>query len=115
MTVFTEPELAHVGMSSVQAASALGADAITVTRYEYAGDSRTQIYGETLGFIKLVFRRADARLLGAQIAGMDAAQLIAPLALAVEQRLGAAALADTAFPHPMIGEGINKAARAFHQ
>ncbi|EQD60005.1 hypothetical protein B1A_10315, partial [mine drainage metagenome] len=42
-----------------------------------------QIYGETQGFIKLVFSRKDARLPGAQIAGMHAAQLIAPLALAL--------------------------------
>ncbi|MHB1616722.1 MAG: hypothetical protein ACYCUX_05595 [Metallibacterium sp.] len=46
---------------------------------------------------------------------MDVAQLIAPLALALalEQGLGAVALADTVFPPPMLGEGINKAARAF--
>ena len=113
MTVFTEPELAHAGLTSAQAEAAFGAKAVAVTRYDYATDSRAQIYGETLGFIKLVFDRRDARLLGAQIAGMDAAQLIAPLALALEQGLGAAALANTAFPHPMLGEGINNAARAF--
>ena len=113
MTVFTEPELAHAGQTAAQAEAALGADAVAVMRYDYAEDSRAQIYAETQGFIKLVFNRQDARLLGAQIAGMDAAQLIAPLALALEQGLGAKALADTVFPHPMLSEGINKAARAF--
>lgn len=112
MTVFTEPELAHVGMTAAQAESAFGAAAVAVTRYDYAHDARAQIYAQTQGFIKLVFHRADALLLGAQIAGMDAAQLIAPLALALEQRLTAGALADTAFPHPMLSEGIAKAARA---
>jgi dihydrolipoamide dehydrogenase len=73
---------------------------------------RAQIDGQTQGDIKLVFRRADARLLGAQSAGMDAAQLIAPLAPALEQRLTAGALADTVFPHPMRSEGINEAVRA---
>jgi dihydrolipoamide dehydrogenase len=113
MTVFTEPELAHAGLTAAQAQAALGADAVSVTRYDYAHDSRAQIYGATRGFIKLVFDRRCGRLLGAQIAGMDAAQLIAPLALALESGLDAAALADTAFPHPMIGEGIAAAARAF--
>lgn len=113
MTVFTEPELAHAGQTAAQAEAALGTDAVAVMRYDYAEDSRAQIYAETQGFIKLVFNRQDARLLGAQIAGMDAAQLIAPLALALEQGLGAKALADTVFPHPMLSEGINKAARAF--
>jgi dihydrolipoamide dehydrogenase len=86
---------------------------VGVTRYDYAHDSRAQIYGQMEGFIKLVFHRADSRLLGAQIAGMDAAQLIAPLALALERGLTAGALADAVFPHPMLSEGINKAARAF--
>ena len=113
MTVFTEPELAHVGLTSAQAEDALGVRAVAVTRYDYAHDSRAQIYDATQGFIKLVFSRMDARLLGAQIAGMDAAQLIAPLALALERNLDARALAATSFPHPMLSEGINKAARAF--
>ncbi len=113
MTVFTEPELAHAGLTSAQAEDALGASAVAVTRYDYAHDSRAQIYDATQGFIKLVFSRKDARLLGAQIAGMDAAQLIAPLALALERNLDARALAATSFPHPMLSEGINKAARDF--
>ncbi len=87
---------------------------MAVTRYDHAQDSRAQIYGETQGFIKLVFSRKDARLPGAQIAGMDAAaQQIAPLALALERNLDARALVAASFPHPMPGEGINKAARAF--
>lgn len=113
MTVFTEPELAHVGLTATQAEAAFGADAVGVTRYEYAEDSRAQIYGETRGFIKLVLDQRNGRLLGAQIAGLDAAQLIAPLAVALESDLGAEALARTAFPHPMISEGIARAARAF--
>lgn len=114
MTVFTEPELAHVGLTAAQAEAAFGAAAVAVTHYDYATDSRAQIYGETLGFIKLVFDRRNGLLLGAQIAGMDAVQLIAPLALALEQGLDATALAETAFPHPMLSEGINQAARQFH-
>lgn len=111
MTVFTEPELSHVGQTAAQAEGRLGAGAVVVTRYDDAQDARAQIYGDTQGFIKLVFGRADGRLLGAQIAGMDAAQLIAPLTLALEQGLTATALADAVFPHPMLSEGINQAAR----
>ena len=69
--------------------------------------------GETSGFIKLVFESQTGRLLGAQVAGLDAAQTIAPLTLAVSQGLGAIALTEAVFPHPMLSEGINKAARRF--
>lgn len=86
-TVFTDPEIAWVGLDE-STARAAGLD-VAVARYDYATDSR------------------------AQIAGMDAAQVIAPLALAVQARQTARGLAQTAFPHPMITEGISKAARKF--
>ncbi len=113
MTVFTDPELAHVGLTAAQAIAQFGEAAVAVTRYDYAHDSRAQIYGLTDGFIKLVFDRRTRRLLGCQIAGMDAAQLIAVPAMAIEAGLDASVLANTAFPHPMLSEGLCRAARQF--
>jgi dihydrolipoamide dehydrogenase len=110
MTVFTDPEAAHVGLTEHRATERFGD--VAVTRYNYATDARAQILDETDGFIKLVWDPHSTRLAGAQILGVDAAQLIAPLALAVHAGSKAAALAEVAFPHPMISEGINKAARA---
>jgi len=111
MTVFTEPEAAHVGLTERQGGERFGD--VEVTRYDYRVDARAQILDETDGFIKLVWDPHSTRLVGAQILGADAAQLIAPLALAVHSGASAATLAEVAFPHPMISEGINKAARAF--
>jgi dihydrolipoamide dehydrogenase len=110
-TVFTEPEIAWVGLDEPAAIAA--GFAATTTRYDYLTDSRAQIYGETDGFIKLVFDTSNSVLLGAQIAGLDAAHVIAPLALAVHAGTTATVLGDMMFPHPMITEGINKAARQF--
>lgn len=110
-TVFTEPEIAVVGFGEAAARERFGN--VEVEYYPYTIDSRAQIMDATEGFIKLIFEGGTGRLLGAQIVGMDAAQLIAPLTLAVNRRLGAAGLSETVFPHPMISEGINKAARSF--
>lgn len=110
-TVFTDPELAWVGLDEAGARKA-GLD-ISVTRYDYRTDSRAQIFDAMDGFIKLVFDNETSRLLGAQIAGMEAAQVIAPLALAVEEESTAHTITSMVFPHPMISEGINKAARKF--
>lgn len=108
-TVFTDPELASVGLTEAAATDRYGE--VAVGTYDYADDARAQILGETSGYLKLVFDAHTSRLLGAQVAGADAAHLIAPLALAVGQGIGARALASTAFPHPLISEGIGKAAR----
>lgn len=109
VTVFTDPEVASVGLTVDEARTA-GLEVVTAT-YDDATDARAQIFGEAEGFIHLVFEAHSARLVGAQIAGLDSAQLIAPLALALTAGLGARALAESAFPHPMLSEGINKAAR----
>ncbi|EQD44989.1 dihydrolipoamide dehydrogenase, partial [mine drainage metagenome] len=110
-TVFTEPEVAWVGLSEADAA-ARGLKAASSV-YDYRNDARAQIFAEMSGFIKLVFATDSSRLIGAQIAGLDAAQIVAPLAFAVHVGASAEALRSMAFPHPMITEGINKAARAF--
>ncbi|CAB4243916.1 FAD-dependent pyridine nucleotide-disulfide oxidoreductase [Methylacidimicrobium sp. AP8] len=108
-TVFTEPEAAWVGLTEAEAERE-GLETFGAT-YPYRSDTRAQIFDED-GFLKLLFERKTGRLIGAQIAGMDAAQLIAPLALAVRQGATAETLSYMAFPHPMLSEGINHAARA---
>lgn len=111
ITVFTDPELAQVGLGPQAARERFG-DAVALTRAEFALDARAQILGETLGQVELVWDARTDRLLGAQILGVDAAQLIAPLALAVQRAVGAEELAGVAFPHPMASEAISAAARA---
>ena len=109
-TVFTEPEVAWVGLTEEAAARQnIGTVAST---YDFRTDSRAQIFDEMEGFLKLVFARRTGSLIGAQIAGLDAAHVIAPLGLAVHTGTTAATLSFMAFPHPMVTEGINKAARA---
>ena len=110
-TVFAEPEVAWVGLTEQQARDRHGC--IEIVRYDYAVEPRAQIFDEMQGFIRLIFAHQTSRLVGAQIVGLDAAQVIAPLAFAVNQGLGAVALTEVVFPHPMIQEGINKAARQF--
>ena len=108
-TVFAEPEVAWVGLTEQQARKRHGC--IEIARY--AVEARAQIFDEMQGFIRLIFECQTSRLVGAQVVGLDAAQIIAPLALAVNQGLGAVALTEVVFPYPMIQEGINKAARQF--
>jgi dihydrolipoamide dehydrogenase len=110
-TVFSEPELAWVGLTEQQARERHGC--IEIVHYDYAIEPRAQIFDELQGFIRLIFACQTSRLVGAQVVGLDAAQVIAPLAFAVNQGLGAVALTEVVFPHPMIQEGINKVARQF--
>ncbi|MGH3510227.1 MAG: FAD-dependent oxidoreductase [Nocardioidaceae bacterium] len=72
--VFTIPEAAMVGLSE-QAARESGED-YEVGRARLAHNARTVISGSGTGLVKLIFRRADHRLLGAHVVGDQATELI---------------------------------------
>jgi NAD(P) transhydrogenase len=72
--VYTIPEAAMVGLTE-EAAAERGLDH-EVGRGWFAANARATIAGATDGLVKLVFARADRRLLGVHVLGEDAAELI---------------------------------------
>lgn len=72
--IYSIPEAAMVGLTE-EAAAAAGIETAT-GRYSFANNPRSIIAGTTYGFIKLLFRRDDRRLLGVHIVGEEAAELI---------------------------------------
>jgi NAD(P) transhydrogenase len=72
--VYSIPEAAAVGLTEQQAA-AEGVE-YEIGRARFVHNSRSVISGTTDGFIKLVFRRADRRLLGVHILGESATELV---------------------------------------
>ena len=72
--IYSIPEVAMVGLTE-EAAAAAGIEA-AAGRHDFSNNPRSIIAGTTYGFIKLVFRRDDRRLLGVHIVGEEAAELI---------------------------------------
>lgn len=80
--VYTIPEAASVGLSEEQAIETLGKEQISVGRFPFSANGRATASGERIGFIKVVTERETWRLLGTQIFGEMATELIAePTAL----------------------------------
>ena len=106
--VFTYPEIATVGLTEEEAV-ARGLS-VRVGRFPFAAIGKALAMGETEGFVKLVADAATGRLLGGQIFGGHASELIGQVTLAV--RLGATAgqVAETIFAHPTLSESILEAA-----
>jgi len=98
--VYTHPPAARVGLTERQAARQ--GLAVRVTRSDYGANilARTELAGS--GFAKAVF--LDDRLAGAAVAGEMAGELIAPLALAVQESLDRTALRNWILPHPGYSE-----------
>lgn len=107
---YTSPEVASVGLRERQAAEQ-GIEVVTGS-YPFTASGKATAMGAREGFVKLIFRKDDHRLLGAHIVGAMATELINELALALKQGMTAEQLHGTIHPHPTLGEGVMEAAAA---
>ena len=107
---FTDPELAHVGLTDAQARERHGA--IRVLRWPYHDNDRAQTDGETRGHIKVV-TNPDGLILGATIVGQAAGEQIVAWTLAIGQRLNIRAFAEIVMPYPTYSEIGKRAAISF--
>ena len=108
--VFTHPEVATVGLTEAEA-QAQGRT-VRTAKFPMAALGRAQASGETDGFVKLVADAETHRLLGGQIIGPGAGELIAAITLAVSLGATTEQVAHTIFAHPTFAEAIGEAAEA---
>ena len=106
--VFSDPELATVGYSETEAKDA-GIE-VSTGKFPYAGNGRALSLDSTDGFVKLVTRKEDGLVIGAQIAGANASDIISELGLAIEAGMTAEDIALTIHAHPTLGEMTMEAA-----
>lgn len=116
--VYLQPELASVGLDE-KAAVAQGR-AVRTGRFDFRHNGRAQCLGERDGLVKVVVDKTTHVILGAQIFGPQATELIAELTLAVAAGIRAEVLADLVHPHPTLSEAVMEACadaigRAIHK
>jgi pyruvate/2-oxoglutarate dehydrogenase complex dihydrolipoamide dehydrogenase (E3) component len=109
---FTEPEVAHVGLTEADARHRHGDRRVRVYTQPFRSVDRAITDGATAGFVKLVSTR-DGELLGAQIVGAGAGEYINELALAMQQRIGLGELARTTHVYPTLALAIQQAAGVY--
>jgi pyruvate/2-oxoglutarate dehydrogenase complex dihydrolipoamide dehydrogenase (E3) component len=88
--VFTDPELAHVGLGEDDARLRHGA--IRVLRWPYAENDRARVERAAEGMVKVVTTRRG-RIVGASLVGAGAGELVGYFALAIDKRMTARSLA----------------------
>jgi len=108
LVVFSNPELASVGISETQAKAQ--AIPIVIGKASFGINGRALALRETEGFIKIVANPTSGIVIGAQIVGVEASTLISELGLAIEMGATVEDLAMTIHPHPTLGEVIMDAA-----
>ncbi|MFG1423123.1 bifunctional organomercurial lyase/mercury(II) reductase MerBA [Roseixanthobacter liquoris] len=109
--VFTDPQVASVGLT--EAAARAAGHAVRVSTIGLDQVPRALAARDTRGLIKLVADAGSGRLLGAHILAPEGADSIQTAALAIRQGLTVDDLADTIFPYLTTVEGLKLAALSF--
>jgi NAD(P)H dehydrogenase (quinone) len=112
-TVFTEPEIATVGVSQKDLDS--GEFRGEVVLLPLATNARAKMQEQSDGFIKILCRKSSRIVAGAVVVSPSASELIHPLTLAVQERLTVDELASTFTVFPSLSGSIAEAARRLHR
>ena len=115
--IFTEPEIASVGLSEARAKE-MG-HSVLVGRFPYAALGKALGMRAGEGFFQIVADGEGHRILGVQIIGAEASDLVSEAAVAIRNGLTLEELAETVHPHPTLPVGLKEAAenalgRAIH-
>ncbi len=106
--IFTEPEIADVGLAEADAFSS--GRKIRVTKVPFAMNPKALINGDPRGFVKIISDPATGVVLGGSIVGSSAAELISVIAIAVTNNLRVADIVDSLLVHPAMAESLIDAA-----
>lgn len=106
--VFTEPEIADVGLAEAEAFAS--GRKIRVTKVPFTANAKALIKGDARGFVKIVSDPATGVVLGGSIVGGNAAELIGVIALAVTAGLTVTDIVDSLLVHPTLSESLADAA-----
>lgn len=101
---FTAPEIASVGYTADEAKEA-GLD-VKATKFPFGGNGRAISLDRTEGFVRLVTTKDGDVIVGAQVAGVNASDLVSELGLAVESGMTVEDIALTIHAHPTLAETI---------
>jgi mercuric reductase len=109
--VFTDPQVATVGLSEAQAVQA--GHAVQSRTLGLENVPRALANFDTRGFVKLVAEAGTGRLLGAQAVAAEAGELIQTAALAIRARMTVQELGEQLFPYLTMVEGLKLCAQTF--
>ena len=102
--MFTDPEVARVGLNETEAASR-GIE-YRLAKVPMAAVLRTRTLSEPRGFLKMLIAQASDRILGLTVFGAEASEIMAAVQVAMLGGLPFTVLRDALFTHPTAAEGL---------
>jgi dihydrolipoamide dehydrogenase len=107
--IYTDPEIAGVGLTEAEAREQYGDENIAVGRFPWAANARAVMSGETAGWVKSIHETTYGELVGVVIVGAHATDLIEAAVVALDAEATVETVADGMAPHPTLSEAIKEA------
>jgi len=107
--IYTDPEIAGVGLTEAEARERYGDENIAVGRCPWAAIARAVMSGNTTGWVKTIHETTYGELLGVVIVGPHATDLIGEAVVALDAESTIETLADGIAPHPTLAEALKEA------
>lgn len=99
-TIFTDPEVASIGLTEKRAIEKHGADRVAVSFKRIADVDRAACCDEADGFLKVVYDAKNYRILGATIVSTSAGEIVSEISVAMKAKMGFDQLATVMHAYP---------------
>ena len=104
--IFTEPQIASVGLNEDNALAA--GLKIKIHKFDFRASAMARITDEFDGFVKMISNQENGQIIGASIIGPLATELISTLVVAISARLTIKQLRGMIFAHPTFSESLHE-------
>ena len=106
--IYTDPEVASVGMTEIEAREVYGDD-VTTGSFPFAAIARAAMYADKTGFVKTIHGGPYDELLGVVVVGINATEIINAGVIALDAEATIETVADSIAAHPTLAEGLKEA------
>jgi dihydrolipoyl dehydrogenase len=109
--IYTDPEIAAVGLTEAQAREEYGED-VAVGRFPWVANARAVMQDETVGWVKSIHETRYGELLGIVMVGPHVTDMVEAGVVAIDAESTVETVADGIAPHPTLSEAIKEAGLA---
>ena len=107
--IYTDPEVASVGLSERAAVEKFGRDNVISGQFPYTAIARAAMFADKTGFFKMIHHAQTGEVLGVVIVGLQATDLINAGVIAIDSEAVIETVGDSIAAHPTLSEGFKEA------
>lgn len=107
--VYTNPEIACIGLDELSAKKKYGSENIKVGRFPMRANSKSIIENDINGLVKVIVEKRFGEILGVHMCGNNVTEMISGITVAMNSEATADEFIDSLYPHPSVSEAIGEA------